>query len=169
MQNNIYNSFSGTQNNLDHIDPVNRLKIRRDQELNIPNFVKSVEQNIEQFGDQNYNGMNTNLPFNNPSINGIPNRLPRNQNIMIQPKMHNHPKLKRREKFVNIPIKKKSSFNIKEYLIMLLVFIILSIKPIRIFTRTAIPFVNNFQNEIPSVIFRGLLFLLIMFIYRRFK
>jgi len=52
---------------------------------------------------------------------------------------------------------------------MLLVFIILSIKPIRIFTRTAIPFVNNFQNEIPSVIFRGLLFLLIMFIYRRFK
>jgi len=167
MQNQIYNNFSGTKNNLDHLDPVNRLKMRRDQELNIPNFVKSIEQNIEQFDDQNYN---TNLPYNNPTINGIPNRLPKNQNIMIQPKMHNHPQLKQREKFTNIPIKKKkSSFNIKEYLIMLLVFIILSIKPIRILTRTAIPFVKNFQNEIPSVIFRGLLFLLIMFIYRRFK
>ena len=80
----MYNSFSGTRNNMDHLDPVSRLKMKRDQELNAPNFVKSVEQNIEQY--QNSNQANTNLPVMNPTINGIPNKLPRNQNIMMQPK-----------------------------------------------------------------------------------
>jgi len=167
----MYNSFSGTRNNLDHLDPVSRLKMKRDQELNVPNFVKSVEQNIEQY--QNSNQVNTNLPVMNPTINGIPNKLPRNQNIMMQPKMHNHPQNNIQRPInpnQNFPIiKKKSSLNIKEYLIIFVVFIILSIKPIRIFTRTAIPFINKFQNEIPSVIFRALLFITIIFFYRRFK
>lgn len=165
----MYNSFSGTKNNLDHLDPISKLKFKRDQELNIPNFVKSVEQNIEQFEN---NQFNTNLPSMNPTIGGIPNQLPRNQNIMLQPKMHNHPQaavIQNRIPQTFPIIKKQSSFNIKEYLIILMIFIILSIKPIRILTRTAIPFINTFENEIPSVIFRGLLFITIIFFYRRFK
>lgn len=158
----MYNSFSSSQNNLNNLDPVSRLKMKRDHEMNIPNYIQNIDQNM------NYNN-------NNNLVNNIPNALGTNQNVQIQPSFNNRIVEKMDEphtiltqpKFQQLPSKKSNKM--KEYIIIFIIFIILSIKPVRLISRTSVPIIKNFENEIPACLFRGLIFVSAIFIYRRFK
>ena len=156
----MFNSFSSSQNNLNNLDPVSRLKIKRDHEMNIPNYIQNIDQNMN---------------YNNNLVNNVPNALGNNQNVQIQPSFNNRVVEKMDSKIAPIgqqtfqPQTSKKSNKMKEYIIIFIIFIILSIKPVRLISRTSVPIIKNFENEIPACLFRGLILVLAIFIYRRFK
>lgn len=162
----LNNNFQN--NNLNKLDTLGKIQMQRDQELNMPNQIRSVNNAYD----------NQNVLLQNPTIQNIPQGLPRNQNIMMQPLQPNYANLLNQnnnqrpvyENFSNSNYKKKSNgikglcksllSNMKQNIILLLIFIILSLKTVRVFLRNNTPYVKNFESAIPSTILRGIIMII---------
>ena len=155
---------------------MNNYPMRRN---NVPNLVKSVENNIENFrNNRNYGNMqqyNQQPPMPVPQIQ--PQQLPRNQYItqqplpptyrgLVPPKYNNsRPVFKKTGGFLNGV--KKCLNGIKYYAILICLFSILSYRSVRRFVENNIPFVNQYDSEIPSILFRSGVFVILLMILNR--
>jgi hypothetical protein len=160
----LNNNFQN--NNLNKLDTLGKIQMQRDQELNMPSQIRSVNNAYD----------NQNVLLHNPTIQNIPQGLPRNQNIMMQPLQPNYANLLNQnhnqrpvyENFSNYKTNSKSIkglcksllSNMKQNIILLLIFIILSLKTVRIFLRNNTPYLKNFESPIPSTILRGILMII---------
>ena len=143
------------------------LPVRRN--VNVPNLVRSVENNIENFGS-NMGGYRK-PPMPVPQIQ--PQQLPRNQYITQQPMPPTYRQLVPNQYNIQVPHKKiksggfmktvkKCLSGLKYYLVLICVFSLLSHKSVRRFVQTNIPFVNTYESEIPSILFRGGIFVVLL-------
>ena len=160
QNNNFQNNFQN--NNLSKLDTLGKIQMQRDQELQMPQQMRSI-QNL-------YDNQNTML--NAPTIQSIPDGLPRNQNIMMQPLQPNYGNLmpqNRNYGYENFSqsdynesprgikkIVKSCLSNMKQNIILLIIFTILSLKNVRVFIRNNVPYINSFESPIPSTILRGI-------------
>ena len=151
-------------NNYEMATPINSLGAT---DSNVNNLVKNVENNIETLNNIQHN---PSLTYN-PNIEipqkqqQLPNNVPTyNPTINIQPV----------EKMVNVkkPVEKKCWYksllvNSKEYLIVVLLFSLLAHKKINKILFSVLPCLYKFQTPIPSLIFRGILFSVILFAIKK--
>lgn len=151
--------------------------------LSIPSLARIAEQNIENFGDDNTNYI-PNYQINNlepsnpppiptPQLN--PQEYPLNQHIDRQPLPQTYKQLVPNQ--YNVPsissesFEEKGIFDIireklvitKEYLVILCLFVILSNKSVRVFLRTSIPIINNYDSELPASILGGIILVFLLY------
>jgi hypothetical protein len=130
----LNNNFQN--NNLNKLDTLGKIQMQRDQELNMPSQIRSVHNAYD----------NQNVMLQNPTIQNIPQALPRNQNIMMQPLQPNYANLLNQnqnqnqnqvyENFTNYKPKSKGIkglfksllSNMKQNIILLLIFTILNLQ-----------------------------------------
>ena len=160
----LNNNFQN--NNLNKLDTLGKIQMQRDQELQMPQQIRSVNNSFDTHQ----------VTLNNPTIQNIPQGLPRNQNIMMQPLQPNYGNLLNNvqrptyENFEQKIYKKKPKgikkicksilSNMKHNIILLLIFTILSLKSVRVFVRNNVPYINNFESPIPSTILRGIIMII---------
>ncbi len=166
MLNNNFQGNNFQNNNLNKLDTLGKIQMQRDQELQMPQQIRSINNSYD----------NQQVALNNPTIQNIPQGLPRNQNIMMQPLQPNYANLLNQgqrpvyENFSPTSYKKKSKglkyicksilSNMKQNIILLLIFTILSLKTVRIFIRNNVPYISNFESPIPSTILRGIIMII---------
>jgi len=164
MLNNNFQGNNFQNNNLNKLDTLGKIQMQRDQELNMPSQIRSVHNAYD----------NQNVMLKNPTIQNIPQALPRNQNIMMQPLQPNYANLLKQnqnpvyENFTNYKSKSKGIkslcksllSNMKQNIILLLIFTILSLKSVRVFLRNNTPYIKNFESAIPSTVLRGILMII---------
>ena len=161
----LNNNFQN--NNLNKLDTLGKIQMQRDQELQMPQQIRSINNSYD----------NQQVRLNNPTIQNIPQGLPRNQNIMIQPLQPNYGNLLNQgqiqrpiyENFSQNYLKKSNGIkkifksilsNMKQNIILLIIFTILSLKSVRVFLRNNTPYINNFESPIPSTVLRGILMII---------
>ena len=161
----LNNNFQN--NNLNKLDTLGKIQMQRDQELQMPQQMRSINNSYD----------NQQVRLNNPTIQNIPQGLPRNQNIMMQPLQPNYGNLLNQgqmqkpmyENFSQNESKKSKGIkyifksvlsNMKQNIILLLIFTILSLKSVRIFLRNNTPYIKNFESPIPSTVLRGILMII---------
>ena len=161
---NKYDSFNNS-----NMDKFNQLKMKRDQDLYNPGNIQSVNSN------------HNNNVYSNPTINNIPNQLPRNQNIMMQPLQPNYNDLIASQNNIqhqnqNLVLesfgnkkKKKGGIlgfftnifsNLKSKIILLILFVILSLRQVKGFIRATFPYIKDFESSFPSTIVRGIIMII---------
>lgn len=169
----LNNNFQN--NNLNKLDTLGKLQMQRDQELKMPQQIRSINNSYD----------NQQVTLNNPTIQNIPQGLPRNQNIMMQPLQPNYGNLLNQghmqrpvyENFSPTSYKKSKGFknickkilsNMKQNIILLIIFTILSLKTVRIFIRNRVPYISNFESPIPSTLLRGVIMIISFNIVKNF-
>jgi hypothetical protein len=170
--------------NYEMATPINSLQ----QNNNINNLVKSVESNIETMNvkpiQQNLNYNPNVIPDNNsqyfqqqqvPQYQPLPVIQQPIQHTLQQPIQHTiqQPRMPIVIDEVQEPKEKKSLFkslivNSKEYLITILLFSLLAHKKINKLFYIYIPGLANIESPIPSLILRGLVFVILLFFIKNF-
>ena len=144
------NSYS----NIDMATPINSL-----QNNNINNLVKNVENNIENLA-------NTPdvQPSQQPQLNYNPYiPIPQNntQNNIIEQEPEPEPVVEKTVWYKSIVSKSK------EHLIVILLFSLIAHKKINKIVSTFVPIIKNQESPIPSLLFRGTIFAILLFGIRR--
>ena len=155
--------------NYEMATPINTLN---SQPSNINNLVKNVENNIETLNNSgSYQPQN--LTYN-PRIEPNNNQY-QQQNIpnFQQPPVNMVQPVKRIQDEKPVVEEKKPFFksllvNSKEYLIMVLLFSLLAHKKISKIFYNFVPGLNTFESPLPSLILRGLIFAICLFIIKTF-
>jgi hypothetical protein len=130
------------------------------KKFNINNFIKELENNLDNFDNtnENINPVASNQDFNKirESFTEKIVNFEEDNNISEQ-------ELENYQTWNN----KVYTFlvNIKEPLIIILLFILLNNKDLILLTRN-ISFINNIENEYPSLIIRGIILALIIYYLR---
>lgn len=156
-------------NNYEMATPINSLQ---NQNTNVNNLVRNVENNIETLNNS------SNVPSSIPQ--NIANEPPTyNPNIPIQRQQPqaqvqytqvNPNTVKKEEKQ---PVVKNESLsryimaNVKEYLVITLLFALLAHKKISKLSLNYIPFLAKYESPIPSLLFRGVLFSIILIVIKK--
>lgn len=155
--------------NFDMSTPINSLP----NKTNVNNLIKNVENNIETL---NNSGVSNSLPkiIGNvkepPQYNPIvPLDSPKVSEKIYKveeskPKKSNKNKKKEKE----ISLSKYIMANCKEYLIMVLLFSLLAHKKINRLYLTFIPYLTRFESPIPSLLIRGVTFVFIVILIKKF-
>jgi len=174
------------------LDPLSKLRIERDQQLkdmnnqqntnnhqNINNnnsmneninLVRMVEDNIENFNEHG----NMNFLKNNKSME-LSNNNFINENLEIDENFENEKivddnyinKIDMVNKIEKEGIVKTIWDDIKEYMIIILLFTLLSFDNVVLFFRNSIPFLNTLESTVPAKLLRGLLLVILLFIIKR--
>ena len=151
-------------NNFDMATPIKSLPGK----TNVNRLVENVENNIETLS-------NSRTSNSLPQIIGTNEPPQYNPNVIID-----SPVINKKEPVIKEVVKEsvdkkeeKVSFsryilsNIKEYLIMILLFSLLAHPKINKILYTLIPYLNNFQSPIPSLLLRGLTFVVFMILIKK--
>ena len=169
------------------LDPLSKLRMERDQQLkdinnqqnnnnnhnmneNI-NLVRMVEDNIENFNE--HGNMNF-LKNNNKSVELSNNNL-RNEKLEMDENFENKKivddnyvnKIDMVNKIEKEGLVKSIWDDIKEYMIIILLFTLLSFDNVVLFFRNSIPFINTLESTVPAKLLRGLLLVIILFVIKR--
>ena len=157
-------------NNYEMATPINSLQ---SQNTNVNNLVRNVENNIET--------LNNNLNVPSSIINEPPTYNP---NIPIQSQQQPIQPQQQPIQYTQVnpntiyketvqPIVKKESLsryiisNVKEYLVITLLFSLIAHKKINKLLLNYIPFLANYDSPIPSLLFRGILFSIVLIIIKK--
>tara|TARA_B100000161_G_scaffold200186_1_gene146019 strand:- start:488 stop:1009 length:522 start_codon:yes stop_codon:yes gene_type:complete len=168
-------------NNYEMATPINSLK---NQNTNINNLVRNVENNIETLNNTSNVPMSAPQPIINQPPQYNPNipiqdsqpQIQYNQvNTHQQLPLHSHNATIAEEKkpIKKNVVKKKESLskyilaNIKEYLIIVLLFSLLAHKKIHKLLTNRISFLSNYDSPIPSLLLRGVIFSVLLIVIKR--
>ena len=153
--------------NFDMSTPINSLPSK----TNVNNLVKNVENNIETLN-------NSNVSNTLPKIIGNVKEPPQYNPIvpLDSPKVsekiykvqESKPKKSNKKKEKKISLSKYIMANCKEYLIMVLLFSLLAHGKINKLYLTFIPYLTRFESPIPSLLIRGVTFVFIVILIKKF-
>ena len=179
--------------NYDMATPISSLN---NQRTDVNNLVKQVENNIENFNqtkesflpNQQQNDQytyNPNIPLDNnpPVVTQQPNPVPQYQpflesnsnnfnKMFTQKQEQEQVKTEPKEEVEEIE-EKKPFFtsllsNCKEFMIIVLLYSVISHKKVSKLLLTNIPILTQFKSTIPLIIFRGFIFATLFFIIKYF-
>lgn len=141
---------------------------------NVNNLIKNIENNIENIG--NVRNIQSSQPANanfqqqrmvqQPELVYNPNPIFRNEVVEKPQPVQQKKEVVNKQVNVKKPWHKRLLVNSKEYLIMVLLFSLLAHKKINKLLMTYIPYVGNFESPLPSLILRGFIFAVILFIIK---
>ena len=136
--------------------PISQLQMNQ---TNIPRLVKNVERNIESMRtlDNNYVPQypQQNMPY-----------IPSQQFVYPQIPVYPH-QLYAQQHYKNPSTFKQKFGSIKEPLVILLLFSLLAHKKIGKFVDSSIPFLKDNETPIPSLLTRGLIMVIILFLIKK--
>ena len=172
------------------LDPLSKLRMQRDQQLKDMNNQQNTNnhQNINNNNSMNENinlfftpsqvvaGEHGNMNFlkNNKSME-LSNNNFINENLEIDENFENEKivddnyinKIDMVNKIEKEGIVKTIWDDIKEYMIIILLFTLLSFDNVVLFFRNSIPFLNTLESTVPAKLLRGLLLVILLFIIKR--
>ena len=159
-------------NSYEMATPVNALQgPRQPPNPNVNNLIRNIENNIENIS--NVKNVQSTQPasVNFQQQRMIPPELVYNPNPVFKNEVEKKPvEVQPKKEVVNKPVKKawhkRILINSKEYLIMILLFSLLAHKKVNKLLMFYIPYIGNFQSPLPSLIFRGLIFAVILFVIK---
>lgn len=181
--------------NYDMATPISSLN---NQRTDVNNLVKQVENNIENFNQTKENFLpnqqqpeqytyNPNIPLDNtpPVVNQQPNPIPQYQpflesnsnnfnNVFAQKKAQENNQVTTEPKKEVIEVEEKKPFfsslvsNCKEFMIIVLLYSVISHKKVSKLLLTNIPHLTQFNSTIPLIILRGFIFATLFFIIKYF-